>query len=92
MHCVLRDALLHTTVVMCAYLPYCHLPVSFDQFVRSHVSALRTAAHWMFLFFCTILYKLYRLLCVKIPGSAVSQTTLSGTNNQSHLDYFPSPF
>ena len=28
---VFRDALLHTTVVMCGYLRYCHLPVSFDQ-------------------------------------------------------------
>ena len=29
--CVVRDALLHTTVVMCRYLRYCHLLVSFDQ-------------------------------------------------------------
>ena len=27
MHCVFRDALLHTTVVMCVYLLYYHLPV-----------------------------------------------------------------
>ena len=26
-----KRALLHTTVVMCGYLHYCHLPVSFDQ-------------------------------------------------------------
>ena len=26
-----RDALLHTTVVMCGYLCYGHLPISFDQ-------------------------------------------------------------
>ena len=31
MHCVFRDALLHTTVVMCGYLRYCHLPVRFNQ-------------------------------------------------------------
>ena len=28
---VFRDALLHTTVVMCGYLHCCHFPVSFDQ-------------------------------------------------------------
>ena len=28
---VFRDALLHTTVVMCGYLRFCHLPVSSDQ-------------------------------------------------------------
>ena len=26
--CVIRDALLHTTVIMCGYLHYCHLPVN----------------------------------------------------------------
>ena len=31
MRCVFRDAFLRTTVVMCGYLHYCHLPVSFDQ-------------------------------------------------------------
>ena len=30
-HYVFRDALLHTTVVMCGYLLDCHLPVSFNQ-------------------------------------------------------------
>ena len=30
-HCVFRDALLHTTVVMCGYLRYCHLPLSWYQ-------------------------------------------------------------
>ena len=30
-HCVFRDALLHTTAVMCGYLYDCHLPVSFEQ-------------------------------------------------------------
>ena len=29
--CVFRDASLHTPVVMCVDLHYCHLPVSFDQ-------------------------------------------------------------
>ena len=40
MHCVFRDALLHTTVVMCGYLPYCHLPVSFDQSGPSPLTSL----------------------------------------------------
>ena len=31
MHCVFRDALLHTTVVMRGYSRWCHLPVSIDQ-------------------------------------------------------------
>ena len=30
-HCVFRDALLYTTVILCGYLHYCHLPVSVDQ-------------------------------------------------------------
>ena len=29
-HCVFTDALVHTCVVKCGYLHYCHLPVSFD--------------------------------------------------------------
>ena len=29
--CVFRDAFPHTTVVMCGYLRYCHLPVSSEQ-------------------------------------------------------------
>ena len=48
LHCVFRDAVLHTTVVMHGYLIYCHLPVS----------PRRTAAHWMFFVFRTILCKL----------------------------------
>ena len=31
MYCVFRDALLHSAVVMCSYVRYCHLPASFDQ-------------------------------------------------------------
>ena len=37
---VFRDALLHTTVVMCGYLHYCHLPVSFDQSGPSPLTSL----------------------------------------------------
>ena len=56
---VLRDALLPTTVVMCGYLCYCHLPVGFDQSGPSPLTSLinkaflpkKTAAHWMFFFF-----------------------------------------
>ena len=40
MYCVFRDALLHTTVVMRHYLPYCNLPVSF--FVCSQLLVFRT--------------------------------------------------
>ena len=40
MRCVFRDALLHTTVVMCGYLHYCHLPVSFDQSGPSPLTSL----------------------------------------------------
>ena len=38
--CPLRDALLHTTVVTCGYLRYCHLPVSFDQSGPSPLTSL----------------------------------------------------
>ena len=38
--CVFRDALLHTTVVMCDYLHYCHLPVSFVQSGSSPLTSL----------------------------------------------------
>ena len=44
MHCVLRAALLHTTVVMCAYLHYCHLPVTFDQSGPSPLTSFTTNA------------------------------------------------
>ena len=37
---VCRDALLHTTVVMCGYLRYCHLPISFDQSGTSPLTSL----------------------------------------------------
>ena len=78
--CMFRDTLLHTTVVMCGYLHYWHLPVSFDQSFPSpltsfmtvtRVFAHRTAAHWLFLVFYAILCK----LCVNIPlsRSAVSE-------------------
>ena len=40
MCCVFRDALLHTIVVMCGYLHYCHLPVSFDQSGPSPLTSL----------------------------------------------------
>ena len=33
-HFDFRNALLRTTVVMCGYLHYCHLPVSLDQSVK----------------------------------------------------------
>ena len=39
-HCVLKGALLHTTVVMCAYLRYYHLPVSFSQSSPSPLNSL----------------------------------------------------
>ena len=35
-----RDALLLTTVVMCGYLCYSHLPVSFDQSCCSPLTSL----------------------------------------------------
>ena len=65
-----------TTVVMCGYLHYCHVPGSFDQ---SGSSPLTSLIHKAFLptellptecfcVFCTILCKLSRLFCVKIPG------------------------
>ena len=41
--CVFRYALLHTTVVMCGYLPYCHLPVSFVQSGPSPLTSLINA-------------------------------------------------
>ena len=40
MCCVFSDALLHTTVVMCGYLHYCRLPVSFDQSGPSPLTSL----------------------------------------------------
>ena len=40
MHCVFRHALLHTTFVMCGYLCYCHVPVSFDQSDPSPLTSL----------------------------------------------------
>ena len=38
--CLVRDALLHTTAVMCGYLCYCHRPVSFDQSGSSPLTSL----------------------------------------------------
>ena len=61
--CVFRDALLPTTVLMRGYLRYFHLPGSFNQsgfspltsLINNVSSARRTAAHWMFPVFRTIL-------------------------------------
>ena len=68
MRSVFRDALLHTTVVMCGYLHYCHLPVSFDQSGPSPLTSLINKAFlptellltgcFFCLFFRTILCKL----------------------------------
>ena len=63
---VFRDALLHSTVVMCGYLRYCHLLVSFDQFGPSSLTSLINNAllpaelllTGHFLFFATIVCKL----------------------------------
>ena len=41
---VFRDALLHTTVVMCGYLRCCHLPASFDQSGPSPLTSLNNEA------------------------------------------------
>ena len=94
MCCVFRDALLHTTVVMCGYLCYCHLPVSFDQsgpspltsLINKHVSAHRTAANWMvFCFSHHHSLQTTRDCCAwksqEISSFWDTQTTLSGTNN-----------
>ena len=79
--CVFRDALLHTTVVMCGYLCYCHLPVSFDQSGPFSLTSLinraffscRTVAHWLLLVFITIFCKHCWMLHVKITGDSVSE-------------------
>ena len=57
MCCVFRDALLHTTVLMCGYLCYCHLPVSFDQSGPSPLTSQDVSAQCFFVFH-TILCKL----------------------------------
>ena len=66
MRYVLRDAFLHTTVVMRGYLLYFHVPVSFGKSGPSPLTSLlnnifahRTAAHWMF--FCFSHYSLQTL-------------------------------
>jgi hypothetical protein len=62
--CALRDSLLHTTFVLCHYLPVCGLPVSLQESCHSpstsHQWAVfthRTADDWMFFVCCTILSK-----------------------------------
>ena len=40
MCCVFTHALLHNRVLMCGYLHYCHLPVSFDQSGSSFLTDL----------------------------------------------------
>ena len=75
MRCVFRDALLHTTVVMCGYLCCRHPPVSFDQAGPSPRTSLINKAFLptelldVCCFFCNILCKLQRPLCAKIPGA-----------------------
>ena len=105
--CVFRDALLHTTVVMCGYLNYCHLPVSFDQsgpspltsLINKHFCPPELLLTGCFLFFASFSAN-SRDCCVwksqEISSFWDTQTTLSGTNNhshdQSHLDHISSPF
>ena len=100
---VLRDALLHTTLVMYGYLHYCHLPVSFDQ---SGPSPLTSLINNLFLpaellltgcFFCFshhLLQTLETVVRENLRSSAVSETALSGTNNHStvkitYTNFFP---
>ena len=67
---VFRDALLHTTVVMCSYLHYCHLPLSFDRSGPSPLYSLcpqKCCSLNVFLFF-TPFSANSRLLCVKITA------------------------
>ena len=67
--CVFRDALLHTTVEMGGYLHYFHLPVNFDLSGPSLINkAFPCRTCCSLVVFCTTLSKVYRLLCVKIPG------------------------
>jgi len=89
--CVFRDGLLHTLVVPSGYLSYCCLSIIFNQSVHlplTHQQGIftqRTAAHWMFSLFLTILLNPI-WLWVKIP---VDQQFLkysdqpSGTNNHA---------
>ena len=92
-HCVFRDALLHTTVVMRGYLQYCPLPVSFDQSGPSPLISLINKAFLpaellltgSFLFF-TPFSENSRCCAWKsqeISSFWYNQTTLSGANNNS---------
>ena len=95
MHCVFRDALLHATVVMCGYLRYCHLPVSFNQSGPSLASLinaflpLELLLTGCFFLFRTILCK---LLCMKIPGDQLKPSSLASLYGQSDLNHVSSPF
>ena len=89
-NCVFRDALLHTNVIMCGYLHYCHLPVSFDQSGPSPLISLTnktflptelllTGCLLFFLFFSPFSAN-SRDCCVWNRSFWNIQTTLSGTN------------
>ena len=89
-----RDALLHTTVVMCGCLCYCHLPVSFDQSGPSPLTSLINNVFlptellltgWFLIF--TPFSANSRDCCEWKSQESRSfwdtQTTLSGNNNHS---------
>ena len=94
MCCVFRDALLHTTLVICGYLCYCHLPVSFDQSAPSPLTSLNNKVllptelllTGCFLFFAP--FSANTRDCCAWKSQEISsfwdtQTTLSGTKNYS---------
>ena len=89
-----RDAPLHTTVIMCGHLCYCHLPVSLDQSGPSPLTSLVNKVFLptellfigCFLFFAAFYANsrdYYVWKSQKISSFWDTQTTLSGTNNHS---------
>ena len=96
MRCVFRDALLHTIVVMHVFLRNCHLPVSFNQPGPSPLTSLINKAFLrtkLLLSGCFILHHylqtLETVVCENPRRSAVTQTTLSGTNNHTSITFIP---
>ena len=102
-HCVFRDALLHTTVVMHGYLCNCHLPFSFDLSGPSPLTSLINNMFLLAELLLTVFFFFFAPFSANSRGCCAwkpqetseilkSPCLAPIIHSQSYLDHISSPF